>query len=413
MFHCIGPKSWTGRQHPESGNTPPRVTSVKSITRRSAMRALVGLTASALLLGSPVQALAEPSASKETLDKLGDAESQLASVQAKLDEIAAHYQQLAKAQDETLSQIEQTQAEIESKQAEIESKQAELKAKRAVLSERVSASYKTRGNDALALLLSSASFEDLISNAYYLDAMNQRDHDAIAEVQKIERELDREKSELEGKKSELEDLRDKQAQQLAAAQADQAQVQTVLDSASAEVKDLMAQRDAEIMAAAQAEAEKKRLDALAHANVTPPPAPTGGAGQGVDGLSGAQSRVLNSCNSTPCPGASLCAAWVSNVFQNAGLGSVSGNANDMYSRWCTSSNKDSLKVGMIVAVSTYTKTTAGRTYGHVGIYVGNNQIMESIGYIHLNDLNSWIAYYGDTVTPRWGWANGIDLSTRG
>ncbi len=101
--------------------------------------------------------------------------------------------------------------------------------------------------------------------------------------------------------------------------------------------------------------------------------------------------------------------WVSRVFAAAGFSYLGGNANDMYNRWCTSSNKDNLRVGMIVAVSTYSKNTMGRIYGHVGIYVGNNTVMENIGGIASTNIDQWISYYGDTVSPRWGWAGGWAL----
>ena len=100
---------------------------------------------------------------------------------------------------------------------------------------------------------------------------------------------------------------------------------------------------------------------------------------------------------------------MSYVFSNAGLGSVYGNADDMYNAWCTSSDKSKLKVGMIIAVSTHPHTWAGQIYGHVGIYVGGNTVMDNIGYIRSINVDQWINFYGGTVTPRWGWANGLNL----
>ena len=121
--------------------------------------------------------------------------------------------------------------------------------------------------------------------------------------------------------------------------------------------------------------------------------------------------MVNAYKSTGSPGAGLCAAWVSNVFVNAGYGFVGGNANDMYNAYCYSSNKSQLQVGMIVAVSTYNRYDwAGRTYGHIGIYIGDGMIMDNIGSVNTQSLDSWIAYYGDTVTPRWGWLGGHALA---
>lgn len=117
-----------------------------------------------------------------------------------------------------------------------------------------------------------------------------------------------------------------------------------------------------------------------------------------------QKRLLNAANTTAWPGASLCAAWVQNVYDNAGYGHVWGNANDLYYSYCTSSNIRDLKVGMIVAVSTHTQSEAGRQWGHVGIYVGNGWVMHSTIYgVSKVSLSYWLNRYGTTVSPRWGW----------
>ena len=95
---------------------------------------------------------------------------------------------------------------------------------------------------------------------------------------------------------------------------------------------------------------------------------------------------------------------------NAGYGFVAGNANDMYAEFCYSSNRADLRPGMAVAVSTHPHTSAGRIYGHIGMYVGDGTVMDNIGYIRSISLDEWISYYGETVPVRWGWLNGIVLS---
>ena len=161
----------------------------------------------------------------------------------------------------------------------------------------------------------------------------------------------------------------------------------------------MAKRDAEIAAAAE---EERRQAEAAKAAAS--------AAGGVSGsLSNASptdkgAAIVAACHRVGSPGAGLCAMWVSRVYQAAGLGYPGGNANNMYWNYCTSSNKGDLQAGMIVAVSTHGSTAAGRIYGHVGIYIGGGMVMENVGYINTQSLDSWIASYGDIVTPRWGWA---------
>lgn len=136
-----------------------------------------------------------------------------------------------------------------------------------------------------------------------------------------------------------------------------------------------------------------------------------GSGEDYAAASDGQKRLVDACHSTPSPGNNLCAAWVSHVFRTAGLGPVYGNADDMYYSYCTSSDLDDLKVGMIVAVPSYERGNyAGRIYGHVCIYIGDGLVMENIGHVNTQPLSNWIQYYGTTYPVKWGWAKGVDLS---
>ena len=139
-----------------------------------------------------------------------------------------------------------------------------------------------------------------------------------------------------------------------------------------------------------------------------PEEPMGSEGRGGNGA-GSAADVIAACYSTPSPGGGLCAGWCSNVMINAGYGFVGGNANDMYAEYCYSSDPAALQPGMAVAVSTHPHTSAGRIYGHIGMYVGDGMVMDNIGYIRSIPLDEWVDYYGETVPVRWGWLNGIEL----
>lgn len=132
-----------------------------------------------------------------------------------------------------------------------------------------------------------------------------------------------------------------------------------------------------------------------------------GHGQDYSAASAEQKSIVDACYATGSPGEGLCAMWITYVYQNAGLAAPGGNANDMFWNHCTSSNKDDLKVGMLVAVPSWTGTDAGRTYGHVAIYIGDGFVMDNIGYIRKTTLDYWIDYYGDTYTPRWGFPGNV------
>lgn len=427
---------------PQSASHTPSPHTDHAVSRRSALKAMLAAAGSAVLFGMPTLAQAEPQASQETLDALDDAQEQLDAAQKQIDDLSYQFEDLSAQLDSTMGQIEgvqeqidatqaeidATQEDIDEKQADIDEKQAELEEKQEYLSQRVTASYKAGDHSTLSLLLSSESFEELIATAHYIDKVNANDQENIREIHAIQEELKRQKAELEQEKeqleaqkasleeqkAQLESLKSQQVQQLDNMKEKKNEVQAVLDGLSQEVKDLINQRDAEILAAAQAEEEARRAAEEA-ARQAAAAGSSGGAtsipGDGQDAIAAgnAQQRVVQSAYSTPSPGTGLCAKWVSQVFQNAGFGYVGGNADDMYANYCTSSNKANLKVGMIIAVPSHPHTAAGRIYGHVGVYVGDNTVRDNIGYIRTINVDSWISYYGPTSTPRWGWASGINL----
>ena len=392
----------------------------QELSRRTALKALFGAASAAVLFGLPARAHAAE-ATKETTDKLNAAQAQLDEVQAQLDSIANEYAALANKNAQTLNDIEGVQGQIDSTQAQIDEKKAELKKKRGDLSDRVSASYKSGGTNILSLLLASGSFEELVANAHYVEKINKSDRDAIEDIQAIQEELDAQKTELESQKADLEKLKDQQTAQMQDMQAKQQEVQTVLSGLSDDVKELMAQRDSEILAAAQAEEAARKAAAAAAAAANKNNSYSGGSSSGggpyapgtpqQNAGSGKQQAVVNACYSTPSPGQGWCAAWVTNVFRNAGVGYFGGNACDMFNAWCYSSDRSALQVGMIVADSSHSGTGApGLIYGHVGIYVGGGIVMSNEGAITSKSLDSFISFYGTGSGVRWGWLGGIALS---
>ena len=392
----------------------------QELSRRTALKALFGAASAAVLFGLPARAHAAE-ATKETTDKLNAAQAQLDEVQAQLDGIANEYAALANKNAQTLNDIEGVQGQIDSTQAQIDEKKAELKKKRGDLSDRVSASYKSGGTNILSLLLASGSFEELVANAHYVEKINKSDRDAIEDIQTIQEELDAQKTELESQKADLEKLKDQQTAQMQDMQAKQQEVQTVLNGLSDDVKELMAQRDSEILAAAQADEAARKAAAAAAAAANKNNSYSGGSSSGGGSYapgtpqqnagSGKQQAVVNACYSTPSPGQNWCAAWVTNVFRNAGVGYFGGNACDMFNAWCYSSDRSALQVGMIVADSSHSGTGApGLLYGHVGIYIGGGIVMSNEGAITSKSLDSFISFYGTGSGVRWGWLGGIALS---
>ncbi len=405
--------------------------STRNISRREALRLFMGTGAAFGLAAAfkPTAVIAETAQQKadnaqsqadKTQEKLDSAQSEYEAAQKKLDAIGQEYSAAAATLSATQSQIAEVSSQISTAEAsisdtekDIEKTQKEVETKQAKLSKRMSAAYKSGACSTLDLLLSSTSFEELTSNVYYLDRITESDKQMIDEVKTLKAgleekkaSLEQQKSELEGEKANLETLESQQATELAAAQAKQDEAATLVSSLSESVQSLMAQHDAELVAAQEAAEEAKKIAAAAKA-------------QNKSWSSTANTEVLGTGNlakltsaaaSTPSPGSGLCAAWVTYVFANAGLGSYGGNACDMCAWWCGTSTAN-IKPGMIIAVeSSSSGSVAGRIYGHIGIYLSDGLVHHNVGYIKTDTVSSWIAAYGQYATPRCGWLGGIELS---
>lgn len=107
-----------------------------------------------------------------------------------------------------------------------------------------------------------------------------------------------------------------------------------------------------------------------------------------------QKRIADAALVTPSPGIGLCAKWVSQVYENAGLGYIGGNACDMFNNYATITDKSKLQVGMLVMVeSSSSGTVSGLKYGHVGIYIGDGKVIDNIGNVRIISLDNWINFY--------------------
>ena len=132
--------------------------------------------------------------------------------------------------------------------------------------------------------------------------------------------------------------------------------------------------------------------------------------ENVANMTSRQQAVVDACDITPWPGKGYCAAWVSDVFVNAGEPSVYGDACDIARAWCTSDDLGDLKPGMIIAVPRHSRTENGLIWGHLCIYAGNGLVRDSGGTsTRWVTLGTGFAWYGTLESPKWGWANGIPL----
>ena len=347
-------------------------------------------------------------AAQKLLDEISN---EVSSMQASLNDTNAQIGSIS-------DQINDKQNQIDAKQKEISEKETQIAEKRKALGARMSSNYKAGPAGALEMILSSASFEELTSNIYYLDKISESDQKMIEEVKNLKAALEadkaalqNEKTELEKKKTELENLRASQESQLNDISARQADAANVVANLDDNVKELIAQRDSELLAAQQ-EAERVAAQRAAASSDNGGGGYYGGGGGGTSSAgSGSAAAVVYAAGYTGSTGAGFCAAWVSNVFSNAGVGTFYGNACDMYYSWCYSTDQSAIEPGMIIAVPTLGGSAAALIYGHVGIYLGGGIVRHCLsGVVMSQSLSSWISQLGALSTPRWGWLGGVVLS---
>ena len=114
------------------------------------------------------------------------------------------------------------------------------------------------------------------------------------------------------------------------------------------------------------------------------------------------------------PTPARCLAWVDDIYDAAG---VRADRKPCASEACdahkVSTDRNNIPIGAAVyGWSSPVVYCGGHNAGHVGIYIGNGQIISNAGgKIVTNTIDQWISIYSyDNSFRGWGWENGSDLS---
>ncbi|MEE8674355.1 NlpC/P60 family protein [Tractidigestivibacter scatoligenes] len=167
----------------------------KNISRRALFLGAVSTTWLGLMSGIQT-AQAEPT-SEELQSQLEEARQRLESVGNTLSSLQDELMNAQVDLENIRYQVEQTTQQISDTQTQLDEKRQELGA-------RMKSSYKSGSSSALDLILSSASFEELSSNIYYLDKVSEADAEAISEVQDLANQLAEQQSQLQAQQDEQE-----------------------------------------------------------------------------------------------------------------------------------------------------------------------------------------------------------------
>lgn len=128
----------------------------------------------------------------------------------------------------------------------------------------------------------------------------------------------------------------------------------------------------------------------------------GGHGQAYANASEKGKAIVDATETTPAAGAGYCLKWVGDVYDTAGYSFPRlFDAKAAYQRWCKSNNRAELEVGMLVATAKSTGTD-GEIHGHIGIYIGDDQVISQESTIKVRTLDEFIEVTGNHEV-RWGW----------
>lgn len=324
-------------------------------------------------------------------------ENDLSAASAKLDSLGSTLSSLQDQLSSATSELEQTTFSIADTEQQISDTQTQLDEKRQELGTRMKSSYKSGSSSALDLILSSASFEELSSNIYYLDKVSEADAAAISEVQALSNQLEQQKSDLEQQQADQQAQVDSLQSQTSDYQNQVAEAQAYYDSLNEEVQ---AQLAAEAAAAAESE-ESNSVTTVVQAIQTQETINSNGGDTTQttttdnSTTSNTSSNTSNSSNSssstTNVPSGGGVSAALALVGHPYVYGASGPNAFDCSGLVCyvygyARGRTTYAMINSIKASGGWKTSTDQLSYGdlvfeyggsHVGIYIGNGQIVHA------------------------------------
>lgn len=376
------------------------------LSRRSFVSA-AALLLGAALTGPAARAFADEgfSASAETEAALADAQARYQAALVQLDyldnqvfDAEARYSEICTALEETVQAIADLQTVIEQRQAELAEAQD-------VLAERLAANYRAGKTGMLELLLNATDFDDLVSRLYYAGKVSDSDAEAIQNVKDIKAQLEADQAALREQQTYQEQLQAEQAEQLEVLHAQVAEAESYAASLDGEVQALIAQRNAEIAAAAEAariaaEEEAARqaaaegsggyVDESTGEYVEPSGGGDSGGGSSSGGSSGGggyqpASVVAAAYNYIGTPYSVLdCSGLTSAAYGDCGY-YLYHQSGVQYNTVVSKGNL--VGAGSLVPGNLVFYSRGGAIY-HVGLYIGGGMIIDSIpnGGVQVRDL---------------------------
>lgn len=351
--------------------------------------------------------------------KLEGISGQIDSIQGEADEIAGEIEEIDAALVETLASVEIIKEEIDEKEEQIEITTKEYESAKAVEEEqykamklRIKFMYEKGDTTYLQLLLESQSFSDMVNKAEYIEKLYDYDRrmleayqEARMETEAIKEQLEEEMAELEAQEHELEEeqeslgvileeqkeLYDNYEVQLARARQEAAVYKANIKKQTEEIRKIEAEaskKQSEIEAARQAEEDAKKVQQQALKNQASSSGGSGSKSSGAGKSSSGNYASAASYSGTGSKGqqiANYACQFIGNAYVPGGT-SLTEGADCSGFVWRV--YKD---FGYSVPRTSYGCRSAGKEVsysdaqpgdimcyaGHVGLYIGNGQIVHA------------------------------------
>ena len=358
---------------------------------------------------------------KQEQVKYDNASGRVDTIQSDVDEIAGEIDEIDAALVDTLASVELIEEDIADKEEQIEVTTAEYEAAKATEEEqyeamklRVKFMYEKGDTTYLQLLLESSGFSDMINKVEYIEKLYEYDRTLLAEyvaartaAQELKDKLEEEKAELEAQQHELEEekesleiiLAEKQQTydnyevQLAQAKQEAAVYKANIKKQNDEIKKLeaaTAAKQSEIDAAKKAEEEARKAQELALQKQAQESGSSSGSSSSSSS-SGSKSSSYASAASYSGSGskgqqiANYACQFIGNPYVPGGTSltegaDCSGFVWRVYKDFGYSVPRTSYSLRSYGTEVSYSDAQPGDVVcyaGHVGLYIGNGQIVHA------------------------------------
>ena len=356
---------------------------------------------------------------KQDQEKYNDASGRVDTIQSDVDEVAGEIEEIDAALVETLASVELIEEDIDEKEEQIVVTTADYEAAKVTEEEqyeamklRVKFMYEKGDTTYLQLLLESNGFSDMINKVEYIEKLYEYDRtllneymDARIAVEELKQQLEEEMAELEAQQHELEEekasleiiLAEKQKAydnyevQLAKAKQEAAVYKANIKKQNDEIKKLeaaSAAKQSEIDAAKKAEEEARRAQELALQKQSESGSSSGSSSSGGNSSSGKSYASASSYSGSGSKGqqiANYACQFIGNPYVPGGTSltegaDCSGFVWRVYKDFGYSVPRTSYSLRSYGTEVSYADAQPGDVVcyaGHVGIYIGNGQIVHA------------------------------------